>query len=530
MVLARDISDDTKNVRSDKSENAVANKALSEVNQYRAEGPAAEKDTPKAPGTTTTDGAVKFGSFSDLYGGEHIEQDKNSDGKVGAIVGAIGSGAAIAAGEGSSNNQNADKVTNRDSKPDPKDPFDGKGIDDISASGVNQRGIGDCFFESALASLANSPKGQKTIQNMIELNGDGSYKVTFPGDKGHPVTVTQSDLDQNMNNGQVGDSKTWSRVIETAFLKYDGIAQYGGGPINPTKEGVPILGKVTTTDKALELLTGQSAATDSLGFLNIDNREITLGGASKDNVARFLTDAINRGDPITAGASESGMLSAVGWNDSGAMAGDHVYSVTGFDPKSGTVTVRNPWGNNNGTAFEKEGTTKDGITSCADGQLKMSLDTFMKYFADVNAAGENPVFNDLHNLGQDVLNRLGAGGHTLGDVFSGNFGNVPNDLMDNFHDTLQIGSDLVYGGTDTLWRGVKSAISAGGDLITNPVGTLQDLGGSVIDGAGTLVAGAGDLGSGLVNGVTTVGSDLLGGAGDIIGGAGDFLSNFNPFG
>lgn len=90
---------------------------------------------------------------------------------------------------------------------------------DISASGVDQSSVGDCFFDSALASLANSKQGQQTIRDMIRTNSDGSYTVTFPGDKSSPVTVTQKDLADNQKNGQVEDSATWGPRGRNSLLE-----------------------------------------------------------------------------------------------------------------------------------------------------------------------------------------------------------------------------------------------------------------------------------------------------------------------
>jgi len=358
-------------------------------------------------------------------------------------------------------------------------PLDTNVTADINASGVDQSSVGDCFFESALASLANSSKGQQIIRNMIKTNKDGSYTVTFAGDKGSPVTVTAKDLEVNQNNGQVEDSAKWARIVETAFLKYDHAEQYGSG-LNGflQADGIPRFGNVAYADKALQLLTGQDASTDSMGLLNIDNREITLGNTSRANIASDMETALKNGEPITACASS--LPSWLGEHNSGPMEGDHVYSVMSYDAKTGTVVVRNPWGSNNGTALQNVGQTKDGITSMPDGELKMSLDTFTKYFTSMNFAGQNPYEHDAENIGRDAWTTLTDEGKGLKDLFTGNFGALPGDVMNFAKDDLQSFSDAVYGVTDAGERAVKSVVSKAWDGATGLVKGAAKVGGDIV--------------------------------------------------
>src|ERR1700723_3095857 len=45
-------------------------------------------------------------------------------------------------------------------------------LSSISSSGIDQAAVGDCYFESAVASMADSSEGQKTLRNMIKTNSD----------------------------------------------------------------------------------------------------------------------------------------------------------------------------------------------------------------------------------------------------------------------------------------------------------------------------------------------------------------------
>ena len=79
--------------------------------------------------------------------------------------------------------------------------------------GVTQLPYGDCFFEAALASLADTKQGQQLIKNMIKENKDGSYTVTFPGDPKHPIRVTAQDL----KNSGTKDGATWGQYYRNGL-------------------------------------------------------------------------------------------------------------------------------------------------------------------------------------------------------------------------------------------------------------------------------------------------------------------------
>jgi hypothetical protein len=242
----------------------------------------------------------------------------------------------------------------------------------ISAQGVGQK-IGDCYFESTLASLANSNKGARTIENMITENKqDGSYVVTFPGDRTHPVTVSAADLTTNFNNGQIKDPAIWARVIETAFLKYDHCEQYGGLMDGPQLEGVPFFGKINNPADAANLLTGERSTCKSLGNYDWSQFPPAFGATSSKDVAALLEGALKNGEPVTAGT-----VRQLGANDCGPLANNHEFSVLGYDGATDMVTVRNPWSRNHGDA---ESYKALGIKMLADGKLEMPLSTFCQCF------------------------------------------------------------------------------------------------------------------------------------------------------
>lgn len=280
-------------------------------------------------------------------------------------------------------------------EPQPKeDPWGGKSPEEsISAAAIDQGGHPDCFFESALASLANTKKGKAMIQNMVTANDDGSYTIKFPG-ADNPVTVSKQDIaDSGTTNRE-----PWARAMEAAFLKYNSQTWHG----NPITNGLGAFLDVRTMNDAVRLLTGNDVATTQFAFSDLGSGKPTFGGTSIQNVENQLQWAMKHDAVVTVGASPS-FAKWIGGNDPGVIPDQHAYSVLGYDEKTKTVTVRNPWGRNP-EPLDEEGATANGITSAGDGKLTMSLDTFYKTFSGMSIEGRSDLYNTVENYITDTIN------------------------------------------------------------------------------------------------------------------------------
>lgn len=275
-----------------------------------------------------------------------------------------------------------------------EDPWGGKSpAESITASAINQGGNPDCFFESALASLANTKKGKEMIEKMITANDDGSFTIKFPG-ADNAVTVTKQDIaDSGTTNNE-----PWSRAMEAAFLKYNAQDWHG----NPITDGLGAFLDVRTMNDAVRLLTGNQVATTQFAFTDLGSGKLSLGSISEDNVENQLKWAMEHDAVVTAGASPS-FAKWVGGNDPGVIPDQHAYSVLAYDEKTKTVTVRNPWGSNP-KPLDKEGDTANGITNAGDGKLTMSLDTFYHTFSDMSVEGRSDLYNTVENTITDAIN------------------------------------------------------------------------------------------------------------------------------
>ncbi len=231
-------------------------------------------------------------------------------------------------------------------------------LESIKPDAVKQGMIGDCYFESAMASLAATDP--ETIQKMIKDNGDGTYTVTFPGAPDEPITIkAPTEAEMGLYN-QGGKDGSWACVIEKAYGAYCEKHFWRRGPFNlgggdTPQEGAD--GGEIFHGRAMDLLTGRSSDTDNLTF------------SSDKEIADKLNAALNGPHkyPVIAGINNSLFDDTT----DGGFYVAHMYSVIGFDPNGpdgGTVTIRNPWG--------------DGDNSVR-GTKKISIKEFRKNFSDV---------------------------------------------------------------------------------------------------------------------------------------------------
>ncbi|MBX9686987.1 MAG: hypothetical protein K2X27_09810 [Candidatus Obscuribacterales bacterium] len=234
-------------------------------------------------------------------------------------------------------------------------------LKDIVPEAVMQGGIGDCYFNSALASLAAT--NPEAIKDMIHDNGDGTYTVTFPGAPEEPITVsapTEQELALYSHGSEHG---LWAPIMAKAYGAYCNESVFRRSPFNPIGGNVPEEGSDggSIRNDGLRILTGRGVNSDSMLFTSVD--ELDKG----------LSEAFSDGRPVTCYINNfPGEKTSIGLPDG------HEYSVTGYDPVSKTVTIRNPWGNAEPT--NPDGTPKDGVD---DGVFKMPLDEFKKEFSGV---------------------------------------------------------------------------------------------------------------------------------------------------
>lgn len=203
---------------------------------------------------------------------------------------------------------------------------------DPSGADINQDGIGDCYLMATMGAIAHA--NPQAIRDRIEYHpATGEFGVTlWDGTQWRHIPVTQADIDANVaarggsgvdtpDPGVVNrDAALWPAVLESAYAKM----KAPGEGIRGIESGL--------TPPALEALTGNNGewifpATEWFTTQHLDTQ---------------ITEAMQNNQPVMLSTSVFG----------GDLASQHVYAVEGITGtgSDATVTLRNPWGADDGPA------------------------------------------------------------------------------------------------------------------------------------------------------------------------------------
>jgi YD repeat-containing protein len=207
---------------------------------------------------------------------------------------------------------------------------DAEPLASITHKAISQGTIGDCYLEAVIASIAAS--SPRKIRDMIDDHGDGTFTITFPGDRSHPITIkapTEAEMGLNSEASEYG---MWANVLEKAFGEYFVENSYFPTKGYSSTEGADGGGLASSSTK---LLTGKS----------VDEYWCSGWRSTKTNqdIKQKLTEAFAEGRAVTCSIGSIGH----GQTKDGYTR-RHVYSIIGWDPtgkEGGTLTIRNPWGN-----------------------------------------------------------------------------------------------------------------------------------------------------------------------------------------
>ena len=223
-------------------------------------------------------------------------------------------------------------------------------------SDVNQGGVGDCYFQSAIASIAK--QDPNFLKRHVADLGDGTYAVRFKGLFGDEYMRIDGDLptvNGQLVYGQLGDNGTmWAAILEKAWA----FRRFGTGRYDTTTAGNPaevyaVLG-LSSTDLQLTAFGSQTSMMNQI--------------KSDLNAGRGVTATTN----LISTTSGSKVLPA------------HVYVIDRVNTNSaGTVTslrLYNPHGIDNVPA----GSAND--SDPGDGFVTITPAQFMANFFVYNAA------------------------------------------------------------------------------------------------------------------------------------------------
>ena len=187
---------------------------------------------------------------------------------------------------------------------------------------VNQGGIGDCYFEAALASLAyNNPS---FIKSMIKDYGQGIYSVRFFNDGVVDWVTVDNQVGMYAANSPVS---SWNAIVEKAYVSFRSEHLGGANNYDAINGG---------WDNGLRSLTGNTA-TYYYGF----------GGTSASKwieYSKAVITALQVGEVVMYGSFQD----TVGVNGLANLVSQHMLTVTGFNFATDKFILRNPWGTTNG--------------------------------------------------------------------------------------------------------------------------------------------------------------------------------------
>jgi hypothetical protein len=227
-------------------------------------------------------------------------------------------------------------------------PFTAADVAKKGAHAIDQTRYPNCWFESSMAALAELPRGQKLIADMIRMKSKDTYVVRFPGD-GVEYTVTSTDLMKST----VQDSATWASLLECAQTRKFPNNQGADGPE----------GDQNRLEMGMRCITGQKA---EIMYLPKNS--------SVQEVSAFIGGAVKSQNPIVCGTYPvfPGLPELV--------VERHAYTITGFDPATNLITLRNPWGHNPEYMDLENDPQHLQFQQLGDGVFKMSIPLFQKYF------------------------------------------------------------------------------------------------------------------------------------------------------
>lgn len=226
----------------------------------------------------------------------------------------------------------------------------------VGIYGIEQGLMGDCYFVSTLAAIAQT--NPQSIKEMICENPDGSFTVTFPGDTDEPITVQPiTEAERGMFLG-AADKGTWAPIIEKAYGTYcqkklfrrEIFTNWNGG--NLPSEGAN--GGGHRLAHLIHLLTGKDSDQD---WLANPTPLLHWTPTSLGNEDRMTKRKLEE----TVGKDLQEKTAVVAWQKNWKSTGisdvtNHVYSVLDFDrdgANGGTLTLYNPWGHKEKVTYEQ---------------------------------------------------------------------------------------------------------------------------------------------------------------------------------
>lgn len=292
--------------------------------------------------------------------------------------------------------------------PSGKGPFP-RGLASISPDAPLQGKVYDCRFVTALSSLASTHDGRRQILGMVVQNPDGTATVTLPGRSQHPVTIApitpaESGIVAYVVEGGKRLPNAWVSLIEKAYGKSRGDHQepfeyllhffrhgiwYGRWTAAPLHEPTGASYGMGD-DKAIQILTG-----DPFVFLDTFSMQCGDFGFGKGFVSwpqvkswfnreAVLNEMLAEQHRLFTRESKHGLVGVVltdlaFQNAAVGMKHNHAYAILGYNPETGRIKLRDPYGK--GDIIDRTSEApRDGLD---DGIFELSLPELNAYTSHI---------------------------------------------------------------------------------------------------------------------------------------------------
>ncbi|MBS1995639.1 MAG: hypothetical protein JSS86_04980 [Cyanobacteria bacterium SZAS LIN-2] len=218
------------------------------------------------------------------------------------------------------------------------------------ANAIDQSRYPNCWFEASMSALAQLPRGQRLLANMIHYGDGDKYVVRFPGD-GKEYIVSEADCEA----AGITNRALWASLLECAQIRKFPNNQGAGGAYDDQSRLEVGMGCITGNKAEIMMLNDQT---------------------SPSELSSFIGGAVRSGNPIIAGTKGDSQIRDL----PELVFGAHAYTIIGIDQSRNMVTVRNPHGAGSRQFHYDEGPSHLKFEQKGDGIFKMSLDLFPKYF------------------------------------------------------------------------------------------------------------------------------------------------------
>ena len=238
-------------------------------------------------------------------------------------------------------------------------------IDGVSHDAITQGSAGDCFFLSALSSIAwDRPSA---IHDMVKTNDDATFTVRFfqKSRKGPPKAVFIT-VDDKLPVGKDGPEyatdrdpkELWPAIIEKAYASWKG----GYDKINEGGDA---------GDAMFSICGKKADYTEKISQTNRDTLFATLQAAAREHRSMVTGTYDEKQQPVK-------------YDDVGLVEG-HDYTILNAFVRGGErfVKLRNPWG---ATGWKKDEDPHD----TDNGTFTMKYSDFRKMFEDLSVLKEAP--------------------------------------------------------------------------------------------------------------------------------------------